>query len=103
MTTIDSPTTHTSLFFSHTNGHFVILVIFSLKEQSKREEEEENQRPPPVPASQNPPETFRRLPEIPRDEPEEEAQAIRLFLLYFHGSHFFYVMSREPLGFRVKT
>uniref|UniRef100_A0A8C1MG54 Hematopoietic cell-specific Lyn substrate 1 n=2 Tax=Cyprinus carpio TaxID=7962 RepID=A0A8C1MG54_CYPCA len=44
------------------------------EEQSKREEEEENQRPPPVPASQNPPETFRRLPEIPRDEPEEEAQ-----------------------------
>ncbi|XP_026086917.1 src substrate cortactin-like isoform X2 [Carassius auratus] len=44
------------------------------EEQSKREEKEEIQRPPPVPASQNPPETFRKLPEIPRDEPEEEAQ-----------------------------
>uniref|UniRef100_A0A673H7M8 Src substrate protein p85-like n=1 Tax=Sinocyclocheilus rhinocerous TaxID=307959 RepID=A0A673H7M8_9TELE len=44
------------------------------EEQSKREEEEENQKPPPVPASQNPPETFRRLPEIPRDEPEEEVE-----------------------------
>ncbi|XP_043093573.1 src substrate protein p85-like isoform X4 [Puntigrus tetrazona] len=45
------------------------------EEQSKCEEEEENQRPPPpVPASQNPPETFRKLPEIPRDEPEEVAQ-----------------------------
>ncbi len=62
-----------------------MLVIFSLQEQIKCEEEEENQRPPPVPAPQNPPETFRRLPEIPRDEPEEEAQA-RHFLLYFHCS-----------------
>uniref|UniRef100_A0A8C2CUF8 Hematopoietic cell-specific Lyn substrate 1 n=1 Tax=Cyprinus carpio TaxID=7962 RepID=A0A8C2CUF8_CYPCA len=44
------------------------------EEQSKREEEEENQRPPPVPPSHKPPETFRKLPEIPRDEPEEEAQ-----------------------------
>ncbi len=62
-------------------------MLVSLKEQSKceeeEEEEEENQRPPPVPASQNPPETFRRLPEIPRDEPEEEAQA-RHFLLYLY-------------------
>ncbi|XP_056103447.1 src substrate protein p85-like isoform X2 [Rhinichthys klamathensis goyatoka] len=45
------------------------------EEKSEHEEEEENQRPPSVPAPRNPPEAlFRRLPEIPRDEPETEAQ-----------------------------
>ncbi|XDV25183.1 hypothetical protein PO909_029143 [Leuciscus waleckii] len=45
------------------------------QEKSEHEEEEVNQRPPSVPAPRNPPEAlFRRLPEIPRDEPETEAQ-----------------------------
>lgn len=60
------------------------LMMFSFKEKSEHEheEEEENQRPPSVPAPRNPPEALvRRLPEIPRDEPETEAQA-RPLLLY---------------------
>ncbi|XP_056605376.1 src substrate protein p85-like [Triplophysa dalaica] len=46
----------------------------SKHEEEEHEEEEEKQKPPPVPASQKPTQTFRKLPEIPKDEPEVEEQ-----------------------------